>query len=574
MDCASSSGLPELAADFWAWRIRTQPDSYDDITRVERPPDQVADWSPSAMRARREAHEGFADRYRRIEVPEVDISGQVDRRLLGSALARVRWELDLSRAWQRDPAFYVDQSLVCVYNLLLEPPPFGAQRADAVVRHLRNVPVVLEQARENLAGTIVGPFARRTLTVLQRADDQLRTAMAALAVSLPDRRLPAAAESAARSVAGYRDWLARQAPFDTDEVAVGADAFAFFLHRVALLPFPAEQLRTMAHQERNRAVWAETLPRRDEHTVAEGNLPGMAELIARQRDAERDLRRFYLEHGVLSLPPGPRRYRMAPLPGYLEPLTWLGVPHYAGSPSRVDDDAIRYVRQPDLNLPYFDLAEIRTPLTGLAHEGVHAQQLAMSWQHGNPARRHYYDSAPNEGIAFYHEELLLSLGAFDGEPAGAAFVVNAMRLRALRVEIDVALALGELSLREAADMLAESVPMDRATAWQEATFFAGNPGQGLSYQIGKLQILDLLAACAQRQGGAFDLKAFHDRLWREGNVPVALQRWELLGLRDHLDRADLLAPTCTDVPGAAASVGSEGGLHGPGMVLGEWRFGY
>ncbi len=70
-------------------------------------------------------------------------------------------------------------------------------------------------------------------------------------------------------------------------------------------------------------------------------------------------------------------------------------------------------------------------------------------------------------------------------------------------------------------------------------FFAGNPGQGLSYQAGKLQILDLLAAACRR--GAFDLRESHDRLWREGNVPLALQRWEVLGRRDHLEEAERLA---------------------------------
>ncbi|KAB1910411.1 DUF885 domain-containing protein [Micromonospora sp. AMSO1212t] len=539
MDTTSSPALAELAAEFWAWRTRTQPDSYDDITRVERPLDWVADWSSAAVRARREAGAGFADRYRRIDVPPTDVRAQVDRRLLGSALARVRWELDLVRAWQRDPSFYIDQSLVCVYNLLLRPPPFGVERVDAIVRHLRNVPAVLEQARENLTGTIAGPFARRALTVLRRADDLLRSALAALAAEVPDRRWPDATAGAARAVAGYRDWLARQAPFDTDDVSVGADAFAFFLHQVALLPYSAEQVRGMARQEWNRAVWTETLPRRT--AAAGGELPDLAELIGRQRAAERALRRFHTEHGLLSPLTGRRRYRMAPMPAYLEPLTWLGVAHDPASPSRSDDDAVRYVRPPSPRLPYFDLAEIRDPLTGLAHEGVHAHQLALSWRHDNPARRRYYDSAPNEGIAFYHEELMLSLGAFDDGSPGADFVVNAKRLRALRADIDVALALGDLTPQAAEEVLAEAVPMDRATAEQEAAFFAGNPGQGLSYQVGKLQVLDLVATCARRHGAAFDLKAFHDRLWREGNVPLALQRWELLGLRDHLDRADLLA---------------------------------
>ena len=135
---------------------------------------------------------------------------------------------------------------------------------------------------------------------------------------------------------------------------------------------------------------------------------------------------------------------------------------------------------------------------------------------------------------------MLLAGLFDEAPASATFIANSMRLRALRVELDLGLALGEVTLDEAADQLAEAVPMDRRTAWEEAAFFAGNPGQGLSYQTGKSQILDLLATC-ERAGAGFDLQRFHDRLWLEGNVPLALQRWELLGLPDHLAEADRLA---------------------------------
>ena len=29
---------------------------------------------------------------------------------------------------------------------------------------------------------------------------------------------------------------------------------------------------------------------------------------------------------------------------------------------------------------------------------------------------------------------------------------------------------------------------------------------------------------------------FQDSLWKNGNVPIALQRWEFLGLRDEIDR--------------------------------------
>jgi hypothetical protein len=311
-------------------------------------------------------------------------------------------------------------------------------------------------------------------------------------------------------------------------------------HRVALLSYPVEWLRERGRQEWARAVAMEAILRRRHlaHPARETVLD-TADQVARERTAEEQIRHFYADRGILHQPPTLRHYRFAARPPYMGPLAWLGVCDDLTSPARVDEDAVRYVAGPETELPYFERAAAIDPRTAIVHEGVHAQQLALAWRHPDPARRHFYDSVPNEGIAFYNEELMLISGVFDDSPAGAEFVANAMRLRALRVEIDIALALGELTLEEAAERLGRLVPMDEETAWEEAVFFAGNPGQGLSYQTGKLQILDLLAAAAREDG--FDLQDFHDRIWREGNVPFALQRWELLGDRDQLDAADRMA---------------------------------
>ena len=42
------------------------------------------------------------------------------------------------------------------------------------------------------------------------------------------------------------------------------------------------------------------------------------------------------------------------------------------------------------------------------------------------------------------------------------------------------------------------------------------------------QIMHLLADARQKQGDSFSLQAFHDFVWTNGNVPISLQRWELL----------------------------------------------
>ncbi|RMF68476.1 MAG: DUF885 family protein, partial [Calditrichaeota bacterium] len=109
-----------------------------------------------------------------------------------------------------------------------------------------------------------------------------------------------------------------------------------------------------------------------------------------------------------------------------------------------------------------------------------------------------------------------------------------MRLRALRVDVDVNLALGKYTIAQAGDYLASTVPMDAATAQAEAGFFASTPGQAISYQIGKLQILKLISEAKIKMGDRFSLRDYHDYMMENGNVPIALQRWEYLGLRDEV----------------------------------------
>ncbi|GAA3168996.1 MULTISPECIES: DUF885 family protein [Streptomyces] len=535
---SAANALRALAEEFWTWREVTQPDCYDDLNRIERPDGWLPDWSPDAVAERSRVLSGFTRRLRSLDLSAEPVPLQVDAALIGAALARVHWELHLLRDWRRNPAFYLDQALLPVYHHLLRPAV--EERARAVADLLARVPETLAHGRLNLAGHAAAPLAEYALRLLDTAGEALGAGMAALARRLPTAvaaELDAATTAAQRALADYRQWLRAMLPTFTEAFSPGRAAFRYFLHHVALLPYSVDRLRELGRREYARAAAAELVLNRRGEPSAPPLLAGVSEQISRQRADELDVRRFLREEGIVNLPDGLRHYRNAPVPAYLEPLTWLGVQHHTAGQAGWDEDALRYIPEPRPDLPYFQLAEARDPRVGIVHEGVHAWQLALSARHENPVRRRYYDSAANEGVAFHTEELALIAGLFDDAPASGRFVVNAMRLRALRVEIDLGLALGELTLDEAAGRLAELVPMDRRTAWEETAFYAGRPGLGLSYLAGKAQVLDLLTACAQREGAAFSLSAFHDRLWREGNVPLALQRWEVLGTRDHWDEA-------------------------------------
>jgi uncharacterized protein (DUF885 family) len=228
------------------------------------------------------------------------------------------------------------------------------------------------------------------------------------------------------------------------------------------------------------------------------------------------------------------------MPEYIEPLVALGVADDLTSAARLDQNGIRYIPQPSPDLGYFELSSARDTRPLVVHEGVpgHYLQMSISWAHENPIRRHYYDSGPNEGIGFYAEEMMLQAGLFDDSARTREVIYNFMRLRALRVEVDVKLALGLFTIDEATEYLRTRTPMDYGTARAEAIFFESLPGQAITYQIGKLQIMKFLADARQSLGVKFDLRAFHDYLWKNGNVPIALLRWEYLGLDDEIGLLD------------------------------------
>ncbi len=152
--------LDELASDFWEWRAIHQPVTSDDLARIERPTGWQPDWSAAAVERHRSQLEEFERRWQQIDPTGWPVAREVDYRLIGSALARVRWELDVTRSWQRSPRFYVDQTLVALFEELLKHVPFDEARCRGLIRLLQNIPRTLEDGKNNLAAAITTTPAR------------------------------------------------------------------------------------------------------------------------------------------------------------------------------------------------------------------------------------------------------------------------------------------------------------------------------------------------------------------------------------------------------------------------------
>jgi hypothetical protein len=526
--------LDDLASRFWAWRARQQPRTRDDIPRLDRPPGWLPETDPALADRRAGELAVFRAELDRIRPADDDVPDRVDHRLLRSAMARVSWESDILRV-RSVPRYWTDQALGPVFDALLRPG-VDQTRITEVIRLLHAVPVTLAHAPAALAGA-AREFAGLALAELDGIGGRLDACADALAAICPSAQadLRSVTADAASALEAHARWLAAALPGLPQAAPVGPESYQWFLREVACVPLTISEIEAIGRREYDRAVWLELVHRNRNRDVPEPPLPASAAEQARAEDAaEAQVRRFYERQGLLSQPDGLGRYLALPMPAYLEPLRFLGVADELTGPGRLTENGVSYVPKPGPHLPYFYAANARDPRAGIIHEGVHYQQLALSWRNRRPVRRHYYDSGANEGIAFYNEELMLASGLLDDAPHTRAAVCNFMRLRALRVTVDVGLATGALSIETAAAELADRVPMDTATAAEEAAFFAETPGQALTYQIGKTQLIALVADAARTRGASLDLRDLHDAIWVNGNVPIALLRWELLGLTDEL----------------------------------------
>jgi uncharacterized protein (DUF885 family) len=535
--------LEAFASDFWQWRARYQPYSKDDIPRIERP-GGPRDWSASAIARQKADLEKFEKQWRQFDTKAWNVPQQVDYRLMGSALARVRWELEINPRWQRDPTFYLDQTMTALLESLVEPPPFSAARSREIVERLQQIPGILQDGKANLHAA--RPFAALALADLKQVRPELERVQREVGPLLHEdgtgkpgmaSQFQAATEKAIAALESYREWLQARVSTMSDHAAVGRDNYEFFLHQVALLPYGPEQLLAISREEWDRSVAFEQYELQRNRGLPELKIASsLQEQIERSKHDELAIRKFLEDKSILTVPVDIRHYTIRPMPGYLEALADFGEIDDFTGPSRLHDDGVRWVVPPSPELGYFWLATAKDPRPDMVHEGVpgHYFQMCVSWSHPDPIRRHYYDSGANEGLGFYTEEMMLQSGLFNDSPRSREIIYNFMRLRALRVEVDVKLALGEFTITQAAAYLARHVPMDKKTAEAEAALFATTPGQAISYQIGKIQILHFLSDANLAQGDNFSLRRFHDFLWKNGNLPIALQRWEFLGEDDDL----------------------------------------
>src|SRR5437667_11923395 len=231
-----ADSLEKLADDFWTWRAKYAPFTGDDVNRMERP-GGTRDWSRVQIENQRKDLTGFEARWKKIDVRSWPMPKRVDYRLVGSALSRVRWELDINPRWKRDPNFYIEQTLTPIVEALTVPGPYDEARSREILTRIENVPSILQQGSENL-DKAPEPFVTVAIQALEGVRERLHKMATSLhpVTSLDEKELTEASDRAADALEHFQANLQERLPSSPKETALGRDAYVFFLKNVALYP--------------------------------------------------------------------------------------------------------------------------------------------------------------------------------------------------------------------------------------------------------------------------------------------------------------------------------------------------
>jgi uncharacterized protein (DUF885 family) len=158
----------------------------------------------------------------------------------------------------------------------------------------------------------------------------------------------------------------------------------------------------------------------------------------------------------------------------------------------------------------------------------HHFQIAIEQELGErPALRRFgglmAGSAFAEGWGLYSERLADEMGLFENEGERLG-MLDMQGMRAARLVVDTGIHAFDWTREQAIDLL-EQAGVAHTDAVIETDRYIALPGQALAYKTGQFEIEQQRADATKRDGDAFSLSAFHDRLLALGSLPLsALQR--------------------------------------------------
>src|SRR5215208_5387733 len=325
-----SEPFPHFVDDYLAYLYEVHP-TQASLDGVHLHDDLLEDLSRSAIETDLRALSGFGRRLHQIDSSALSPVEQIDHRIVGASIESRMYELESIRSWDRTPQLYSDTLGMSLAGQALFSYSPEAERARRVVSKLRQVPRLVQAARENIKET-PGIFVKVGLEAWRGTLKFIESDLPRAFSTLDDLHilgdLADTSTEAAAAVNAYIAYVEGDlAPRAKASFRLGREKFERKLKLEEGISLSAEKLLTIAlrelgeTQEEFRSL-AGRLNGGDPVEAwrhAKERHPQPGQLVATAQQQVREIEAFLRKHNVVSLPeaepivvaPTPEFYRWA-----------------------------------------------------------------------------------------------------------------------------------------------------------------------------------------------------------------------------------------------------------------------
>jgi uncharacterized protein (DUF885 family) len=542
----SAEPLPHFVDEYLAWLHEVHPTNAT-FDGVHLHDDLLEDLSRAAIDAQIRALGGFARRLASIDPARLTDVERLERPALDASIRSRLFDLEIVRTWERNPQCYGDLlSTSLAGQVLFDYAPL-AERARRVLSKLRQVPRLMQAARDNVKdppGIFIKVGLESLRGTLRFIEDDLPRAFANLGDLHVLSDLADAAAEASHAIADYVAYLETDlAPRARGPFRLGRDRLqqklqldeGITLDSDRLLAIATRELRATQEEFRRAAMRLDAKDPFGAWARAKTAHPAAGQVVATAQEQLEDLVTFIQRQDLVTLPAA-ADVHVAPTPAFYRwtfASMWTPGPFEArrlrayyyitdADPSWPGERQDEHLR--DLNYGALWSISIHEVYPGHFLHYQHLRQLTSTLRKSIL----FSSTAMVEGWAHYAEQMMVEAGFRHHDSQVKLGQLAEALIRLCRLIVGLRLHCEDLSVEQGVRFFRDEAYLEEASARREAERGTFDPSYVL-YSLGKLMMLKLREDYKAARGDRYAPRVFHDALLGNGTVPLWLHRNLMLG---------------------------------------------
>jgi uncharacterized protein (DUF885 family) len=517
---------------------------------------KLEDFSRKSIDAQVAELNSFNKRISAVPVASLDQSTRADRALVLSSIHSTLLNLEVVRAWEKNPDTYSGAVSNAAFSLMERKFAPPEDRLRSLIAREILMPQVFAEARQNLKDPpkVYTDIALEQLPgIITFFEHDVPLAFADVKDVALNREFALTNAGVIAALRDYQSWLQSDLlPRSHGNFRIGAETFSKKLAYDEMVDTPLDKLLEIGYADlhKNQAefnrIAKELEPGKEPGAVLEElgkNHPAPDQLLQSFRDTFNGLIAFIREHHIVTIPSDVRPI-LEETPPFMRATTFASM-DTPGPFEKHATEAYFNVTLPEPSMTpaqvedYMHAFNVGTVISTAVHEAYPGHYVQFLWVPRAPSRvRKLLGASSNaEGWAHYCEQMMLDEGY--GQPGAGAKTEREAKflrlgqlqdalLRDSRFIVGIKMHTADMSFEDAIAFFEKEGYQSHETGVVETKRGTADPTY-LYYTLGKLEIMKLRDDLRKKEGAAFSLQKFHDAFLSQGFPPIRIVREAMLG---------------------------------------------